>query len=154
MNPNFLLKDELLYELGIRGISSRADTSSLRKTFRTVCSRELSWHFEYLESATAEDWVSLVTPRIFELQNLVKTSGSVLVLEWRVSTRILHLRGRLLHLEAAGFCGGESKSKLQELHHILDAIEQVMVDARTAEQAMGETSRRPRVWQITTVEMK
>jgi hypothetical protein len=44
MNPNFLFKDELLYELGIRGISSRADTSSLRKSFRAVISRDLPLH--------------------------------------------------------------------------------------------------------------
>jgi hypothetical protein len=41
MNPNFLLKDELLYELGIRGIGSDADVQTLRRLFRSVVSEEL-----------------------------------------------------------------------------------------------------------------
>jgi hypothetical protein len=42
MNPNFMLKDELLYELGIRGISSDADVQTLRKLFRSVVSEDLT----------------------------------------------------------------------------------------------------------------
>jgi len=35
-NPNYLLKDELLYELLVRGISSDSDVHTLRKLFRAV----------------------------------------------------------------------------------------------------------------------
>ena len=41
MNPNFLLKDELLYELCSRGISSEADVQTLRRLFRSVVSEDL-----------------------------------------------------------------------------------------------------------------
>jgi len=41
MNPNFLLKDEVLYELGIRGITSDADVHTLRKLFQSVAAEDL-----------------------------------------------------------------------------------------------------------------
>jgi hypothetical protein len=41
MNPNFLLKDELLYQWDIRGISSDADVQTLRRLFRSVVSQDL-----------------------------------------------------------------------------------------------------------------
>ena len=50
MNPNFLLKDELLYELGIRGIHSDADTLGLRKLFRSIGARDLPLQFDYFNS--------------------------------------------------------------------------------------------------------
>jgi hypothetical protein len=43
MNPNFLPKDEQLYELGIRGISTDADVLTLRKLFRSVLWRIYRW---------------------------------------------------------------------------------------------------------------
>jgi hypothetical protein len=41
MNPNYLAKDELLYELSVRGIVSDGDTYALRKLFRSVVTRAL-----------------------------------------------------------------------------------------------------------------
>jgi hypothetical protein len=39
MNPNYLFKDELGYELNVRDIKTEADTQVLRKAFR-LCWRE------------------------------------------------------------------------------------------------------------------
>jgi hypothetical protein len=39
MNPNYLYKDELLYELAIRGIVSEADVPALRKLFWAVIAK-------------------------------------------------------------------------------------------------------------------
>jgi hypothetical protein len=70
MNPNYLFKDELLYELGIRGIESDADTSGLRKLFRSIASRELPLQFQYFTSRSVEELYSSVTTKISELQRI------------------------------------------------------------------------------------
>jgi hypothetical protein len=41
MNPNYLLKDELQYELLVTGIKSEADVQTLRKLFRLVFSENV-----------------------------------------------------------------------------------------------------------------
>jgi hypothetical protein len=41
MNSNFLLKDELLYEIGIRAIISYEDVQTLRKLLRSVVPEDL-----------------------------------------------------------------------------------------------------------------
>jgi hypothetical protein len=48
MNPNYLFKDELNYELGVRGITSNADTQELRKLFRSLVGEDLVVESSYL----------------------------------------------------------------------------------------------------------
>ena len=50
MNPNYLTKEELLYELGIRGIKDDSDTQYLRKLFRRIISRDLPLQWDFLAS--------------------------------------------------------------------------------------------------------
>jgi len=56
MNPKHLTKDELFYELCIRGIDTVADTLKLRKLFRKFVTRDLPLQFSYLTSGPNE-WV-------------------------------------------------------------------------------------------------
>jgi hypothetical protein len=48
MNPSYLQKDRLLYELGLRGITSVADIQTPRKLFRSVALRDLPVELSYL----------------------------------------------------------------------------------------------------------
>jgi hypothetical protein len=55
MNPNFFLKAELQYELGVRGIRSDDNVQTLRKLFRSVVSRDLPVELRYLHSLGIEE---------------------------------------------------------------------------------------------------
>jgi hypothetical protein len=97
VNPNHLLKDELRYELGIRGISSNADTQSLRNLFRSVASRALTLQFSDLTSLCVEELYSSVTIKISELQSLVtQLAPSLALVVPRVRTKLLHLRSHVI----------------------------------------------------------
>jgi hypothetical protein len=92
MNPNFLLKDELLCELGIRGISSDADVQTLRRLFRSVVSEELAVDVSKVGSLGVEELYASTVSKIVELQNQLTTevglafhatfSNSRLSFEW------------------------------------------------------------------------
>ena len=99
MNPNHLTKDELLYELGIRGIDTVADTLQLRKLFRKLVTRDLPLQFSYLTSGATEELYLGISTKVSELQELVSKSE----INWtslapRVLSKVRHLRGRLQHL--------------------------------------------------------
>jgi hypothetical protein len=74
INPNFLLKDELQYKLGIRGISSEGEISVLLKLFRSVTSRLFTFQLDYLKSVSVDVWCSCIELKICELQSLVTPS--------------------------------------------------------------------------------
>jgi len=74
MNPNHLTKAELLYELGIRGIDTLADTLQLRKLFRKLVTRELPLQFSYLTSGATEELYLCISTKVSELQELVSKS--------------------------------------------------------------------------------
>jgi len=98
MNPNYLFKDELLYDLGIRGILSDAHNLGFRKSLRTLASRELPLQFDYLNSRCVKEWYSIVTIKISELQSFVTQTvhTSALAIP-RVRTKLLRLRSRVCH---------------------------------------------------------
>jgi hypothetical protein len=55
MNPNYLLKDELEFELRVRGISSFRDVSLLRKRVRSAISSFLPTQPEEILSGDAQE---------------------------------------------------------------------------------------------------
>jgi hypothetical protein len=79
-NPNFFLKNELQYELCIRGISSVADVQTLRGLFRSVVSEGLPGDLSNLRSLGVDELYVSVESKIIELQRLVTTEiGLILV---------------------------------------------------------------------------
>jgi hypothetical protein len=76
MNPNFLSKEELLYELRVQEIRSSAGVQELRKLFRSVCFRDLPLCLEFLETVRVEELFSLFKTHISELQTLVSQPRS------------------------------------------------------------------------------
>ena len=135
MNPNFLLKDELQYELKIRGINSEADVQTLRKLFRSVVAEGLPSDLCNLYSLSVEELFGSVASKIVELQGLVtqqKSDSSSLTS--RFSTKIAHLRGRLIHLATLGLVSSDiTTSHYQELHDQLDHIEHKITSMYMAE---------------------
>jgi hypothetical protein len=140
MNPNYLFKDELFYELKIRGISSDGDALELRKKLRSVIFRDVDFQWEYLTSVSVDELYSCVTAKVYELQSLVQRESTLPFLRPRVHTRLLHVCGRLQHLTAAGLCTTSSEAAaVQKIHAVLDGIELVMASVESKETSTGET---------------
>ena len=96
MNHNFLLKDELLYELGIRGISSDAEVQPLHKLFQSVVLEDLLLDSSKVSSLGIEELYTSIVSKILELQDQVTQPKSGPSLSTpRFRTRIAHLRGSL-----------------------------------------------------------
>jgi hypothetical protein len=145
MNPNYLSRNELLYELGVRGIACTEDIESLRSTFRAIYLRDFPLEQKYFESASVGDWIAGLEANICELQDFVGKLDSQPVLSTsRILTQVLHLRGRITHLENARICVGETvREKLCMLRQRVDVIEQLGKMATQAEQSTRDQSRTP-----------
>jgi len=99
MNPNYLLKGVLQYELFVRGINSDSDVQTLRKLFRSVVAEILPVDLRNLSIQCVEEPYECVVNKTLELQSLItqqKSESTMLTPRFR--TRLSHLRGRLLHL--------------------------------------------------------
>jgi hypothetical protein len=129
MNPNYLLKDELIYELGVRGIRSDADVPNLRKLFRTVVSEGLRVEVSNLREVGADELYAHVFHKVNELQNLIAhggTESSCVVQRFR--TRLEHLKGRLaLLMELGVFPTHVTAAHYQELHGRLQEIKRNII---------------------------
>jgi hypothetical protein len=100
MNPNYLLKDELVYELTIRGIQEEADSNKLRKLFRSAITRRLPVDVRYLQAFESHELYEQVVSKIRELQVLLtRPHADLSSLATRVANKVAHLRGRLCYLE-------------------------------------------------------
>jgi len=123
-----LTKGELLYELGIRGIGTVADTLQLRKVFRKFVPRDLPLLFTYITSRETEGLYLGISTKVSELQQLVSKSEITWTsLAPRVQSKVRHLRGRLQHLKKAGLCSTNSENLcVQELQAQLNHIEQLV----------------------------
>ena len=60
MNPNHLLKEELQYELLVRGINSDSDVHTLRKLFRAVVADKVPCDLRNLTTHSVEELYELV----------------------------------------------------------------------------------------------
>jgi hypothetical protein len=139
MNPNFLSKEELLYELRARGISSSAGVQELRKLFRSLCFRDLPLCLDFLATVRVEELILLFENYLSELQALVNQPRSTIFsVEPRFRMRLEHFRNRLHHLEAAGTCTSSENIVLQKFHQQLDTVESGMDSAGDERAAVEE----------------
>lgn len=125
MNPNYLLKDELQYELLARGITSDCDVQTLRKLFRSLVAEKLQVELGNLRSQSVDDLYECVQHKVLELQDLITQHRSELVLlAPRFRTRLSHLRGRLRHLtELNPGASDKITAQYQYVRERLDSIE-------------------------------
>ena len=135
MNPNYLSRDELIYELRARGIHSEEEVHLLRKLFRTVVARDLPQDSRLLGEFSVDELYACVLRKIHELQDLVESSEtSTPSLVTRVRSKLLHLRGRLWHLEDREEAGlNFGSTSLRTLFEQLDAMEKTIVMADASE---------------------
>ena len=125
MNRNYLLKDELQYELSARGISSESDVQTLRKLFRSILGERVPVDLRNLSTQSVEELYEYVVNKSLELQSLITQQKTELaLLTPRFQTRIPHLRGSVLHLTDLNPSeSGITTSKFQEVRDRLDSIE-------------------------------
>jgi hypothetical protein len=71
MNPYYLFKEELIYELGVRGIVSDADKQHLRSLFRAVVREDRDPEVSYLRDRGFQDLCQVALDKITEFQKLV-----------------------------------------------------------------------------------
>lgn len=149
MNPNHLSRDELLYELRLRGVNSEGDVASLRKLFRSVVTRGLPVDSCLLKEVDVEELYAVASGKILELQELVKrpeiTLPSVIP---RARTKLVHLQGRVEHLQATGQTGPSVGSEsIRRLVAQLEAVTKIMatleesdsIGGKRDEESSGET---------------
>jgi hypothetical protein len=98
MNRNYLYKDELIYELGVRGITSNADTHVLSRLFCSVVVEDVAVEPSYLWVKGSDKLYEVALKKILELQQLFEQQDKNLS---RLQTRAQHLRARVAHLETA-----------------------------------------------------
>jgi hypothetical protein len=105
MNPNYLLRDELLYELAIRGINVEGDVHLLRKLMRSVWSEEVHIVPEMVAGLDVSEQLDLIGPKFAELEGLLRNTGpgqgSIAA---RLRTRGLHLENSLCLFYRQGTC--------------------------------------------------
>jgi hypothetical protein len=130
MNPNYLLKDELNYELGVRGIKSKADTQQLRKLFRSLVHENLYVEVSYLHERGFQELYQVALNKILEFQKVVDQQDTNLS---RLQTRAQHLTARVAHLELAftdfQFSASEQRS-VRRLLGLLADVERKMAAAQ------------------------
>jgi hypothetical protein len=71
MNRNFSRKDELRYEICIRGINSDVDVQTLRRLFRSVVAEGLPVDLGKISPLGIEELYTSVASKVVELQTLV-----------------------------------------------------------------------------------
>jgi hypothetical protein len=99
MNPKYLLKDELIYQLAIRGINVEGDVHLLRKLFRSVLLEDVPVVPEILAGLDFGKLLNVIAPNVAELDVLVRNGGTGRGnVAARLRTRALHLRNRLLRI--------------------------------------------------------
>jgi hypothetical protein len=136
MNPNYLYKDELTYELGVRGIYSNADTHVLRRLFRSIVGEKAVVEPSYLCGRGFHELYQVALKKVLELQESVETKSWNLT---RLRTRAQHLRARVTHLEIAELQVSASEQVLvNTLFDLLVVIENKMaaVQERQATQVL------------------
>jgi hypothetical protein len=139
MNPNYLLMDELLYELGLRRVTSELEIHSLRKLFRSVAARDIPVEVGYLKSVSEEELYERLLSKILELQNFInKPETELSDSASRIHTKLLHLRGRVSHLQLLGQWGSKvDRAGIQGLEERLEAMEQQVVSVSDPERRDG-----------------
>ena len=131
MNPNYLLRDELQYELASRGLNSSGDVQFLRKIFRVVQTDGVPNLASYLAQGSFEDMYRCACSKLGELEALHNQleKGSVPPVP-RMRTRITHIWNRIRHLE--DLCpevAGNQQVEVSSLSARLAAVEREFLPA-------------------------
>jgi hypothetical protein len=99
MNTNYLLEDELAYELACRGVKSTGDVQVFRKCFPSIHADDVLTNITNLGGVNMAEMYNLVCVKLGELDNMASQLNSTQPLPVnRIVKRVVHLRNRLKHL--------------------------------------------------------
>jgi hypothetical protein len=105
MNFNYLLRDEVQYELCVRGVNSDADVLALRKLLPSVIAQNIPVGLHHLRDVGSEQLYSFVYEKVGELQaQNTQPGSSAQAFVIRMKTRVSHLRERWPILYRWGLC--------------------------------------------------
>ena len=125
INPNYLLRNELQYELASRGLNSSGDVQFLRKIFRVVQADGVPSLASYLAQGSFEDMYRCACSKLGELEALYnQLEKGALPPVSRLRTRIAHFWNRIRHLE--DLCpevAGNQRDEVSSLAARLAAVE-------------------------------
>lgn len=125
MNPNYLLRDELQYELASRGLNSSGDVQFLRKILRVVLADGVPSLASYLAQSSFDDLYRCACSKLGELEALYnQLEKGALPPVSRMRTRIAHFWNRIRHLE--DLCpevAGNQRDEVSSLAARLAAVE-------------------------------
>jgi hypothetical protein len=139
MNANYLLKDELSYELGVRGFRTEADTQVLRKRFRSCGTEDFVVDISYLCERGFRELYSKASEKIYALQDSVERQPRN-VSRWQ--TRVQHLKGRLTHLTYAELQLTEAEQRsVRTLLGLLADAEHKMATALESQESQATQER-------------
>lgn len=100
--PEFLTKDELIFEIKIRGESPVVDASGLRKQLRKVLSELKRYHYVELADYNSADEIKVIEVKILVLSSLMaefdfEPMSSALK---KIETRYSHIANRIVYFSA------------------------------------------------------
>jgi hypothetical protein len=124
LNPNYLLKDELQYELLIRSIKSEAEVQTLRTLFRTAVIENVAVNLNEMSELYVQELYQTIVCKVAELRNIVASeSAETVTLVPRLRAKIFHVQERLRHLKITNQASGNiSSDELQQQQHLLEAV--------------------------------
>jgi hypothetical protein len=127
MNPNYLLRDELLYELAIRGINIEGDVLLLRKLMGLVLSEDVHIVPEMVAGLDVSEQLDLIGPKVAEMEGLLCDTGpghgSVTAC---LRTRGLHLEDRLHFITDKE--QAISSAALEEVRDLRKRVDQLLTE--------------------------
>jgi hypothetical protein len=78
MNPNYLLREEIEYELCVRGLNVMGDINLLRQVFRSVVTETVAVNLENLGGEfDPQEHIEYISSKIQELEVLLEKSAEL-----------------------------------------------------------------------------
>lgn len=150
-----LRKDELQYELRIRGISADGDANELRNRFSQCLSGDTQIVSEMVNSLNATSELDICEEKVLDLESLVEAyEGNGKDNEFRrISTRLQHVKSRVERLfisaSAEEELGSRQKSLLEKVEQLIlkfrrpsvSDVEDTLTDQAQPLAASGESSK-------------
>jgi hypothetical protein len=138
MNPNYLLRDDLEYELASRGLSSFGDVQWLRIIFRAVQADGIPSQASHLPQGSIEELYRWACVKLCELESLnEQLDRSLPTPVYRIIAKVATVKNRVRHLDA--LCpevAGNLQLDVSSLISRLAAVKLVLLP-RSAEKREG-----------------
>ncbi|XP_063219330.1 uncharacterized protein LOC134529319 [Bacillus rossius redtenbacheri] len=124
--PEYLLRDELTYELKFRGLSDLGDVVTLRKRLRAACAEEIQPHITHLTNLDPLSEFNCVCSKFYDIHSYINYVGeetnrnNIL----RTLTRLTHIGTRFTNLKivAANKLNGIYQTEIDKCRQQIPAL--------------------------------